>query len=59
MNAPLNQCLQSASLLAPPILHVALKGHKLAMLAVHLRNPGVQHAIPNMQIGAGAMLKWH
>ena len=59
MNAPLRQCLQSAGLLVPPILHVALKGHKLAMIAAHLHNPGIQHAIPNMQIGARAMLKWH
>ena len=28
------------------------------MLAAHLHNQGIQHAIPNMQIGAGAMLKW-
>ena len=43
----------------PPILHIALKGHKLAMLATHLHDPGIHHAIPNMQIRAGAMLKWH
>ena len=42
MNAPLCQCLQSAGLLVPPILHVALKGHKLAMLAAHLHNPGTK-----------------
>ena len=53
----MHHCLQCAGLLVPLVLQVALKGHKLAMLATHLQDSWIQHAIPHMQIRAGEVLK--
>ena len=58
MNPPPSQCPQCGGVLVPDV-HVAIKGHKLAMLSTLVHDPEIQRAIPNMQTGAGAMLKWH